>query len=42
MVEIASNPVFAERHQHKRAALKKAIAFPVENRLYYSDPRFLL
>ena len=42
MIEIASNPEFAGRHEFKLAALEKTIAFPVENALYLSDPRLLL
>ncbi|WP_439105623.1 hypothetical protein [Congregibacter sp.] len=42
LFEIAMNPVFAERHEFKLAALDKTIAFPVEGVFYYSDPRFLL
>lgn len=42
LVEIATNPVFAERHKFKLAALDKTVAFPVENQLYLSDLRFLL
>ena len=42
MMEIATNPAFAERHGFKIAALEKTIAFPVEGILYYADPRFLL
>ncbi|MDJ0877757.1 MAG: hypothetical protein QNI86_04045 [Halieaceae bacterium] len=42
LVEIASNPIFAERHKFKLAALEKTVAFPVENQLYLSDLRFLL
>ncbi len=42
LMEISANPVFADRHDFKVASLDKTIAFPVENSLYYSDPRFLL
>lgn len=42
LIEIASNPIFAGKHEFKMAALDKTIAFPVENQLYLSDPRFLL
>ncbi|XOV86845.1 MAG: hypothetical protein ACFHX7_17965 [Pseudomonadota bacterium] len=42
MMEIATNPEFADRHDFKIAALDKTIAFPVEGVLNYSDPRFLL
>ena len=42
MLEIVSNPVFRGRHDFKMAALDKTIAYPMENVLYFSDPRFLL
>ncbi len=42
LMEIAGNPVFAERHRFKEAALEKTIAIPVEGQLYYADVRFLL
>ena len=42
LMEIATNPEFQGRHDFKVAALTKTIAFPVENALYYSDPRLLL
>lgn len=42
MLEIATNPAFAERHDYKLAALDKTIAYPTEAGLYLSDPRFLL
>ena len=42
MLEIVSNPVFRGRHDFKMAALDKTIAYPMENVLYLSDPRFLL
>ncbi len=42
LIEIATNPIFAGKHEFKMAALDKTIAFPVENQLYLSDPRFLL
>lgn len=42
MFEIATNPVFAERHEYKLAALNKTIAYPVEVQLSFADPRFLL
>ena len=42
LLEIASNPIFQGKHEFKMAALDKTIAYPVETRLYLSDPRFLL
>ncbi len=42
LLEIAGNPVFQGRHEFKVAALTKTIAYPLENILYFSDPRFLL
>ena len=42
MLEIVSNPVFQGRHDFKVAALDKTIAYPMENVLYFSDPRILL
>lgn len=42
MMEIATNPLFFERHDFKMAALDKTIAYPLENVLYFSDPRALL
>ncbi len=42
LIELTSNPAFNERHDYKLAALTKTIAYPVEVRLYFSDPRFLL
>ena len=42
LLEIATNPLFYERHDFKMAALTKTIAFPVESMLYYADPRFIL
>ncbi len=42
ILEIATNPAFAERHDYKMGALEKTIAFPVEAVLYYSDLRFIL
>ena len=42
LMDIASNPIFAGKHEFKLAALDKTIAFPVENQLYLSDPRLLL
>lgn len=40
LLEIATNPVFAERHDYKLAALTKTIAYPVEVGLSLADPRF--
>ena len=42
LLEIALNPVFADKHVFKIAALQKTIAFPVAPGLYLSDPRLLL
>lgn len=42
LAEIATNPAFQGRHDFKVAALEKTIAYPVENTIYFSDPRFLL
>lgn len=42
MLEIATDPAFAERHEYKVAALARTVAFPVEADLYLSDPRALL
>lgn len=42
MLEIATDPAFAERHEYKVAALARTVAFPVEADLYLSDPRVLL
>lgn len=42
ILEIANNPVFAERHDHKLAALTKTIAYPVEVQISLADPRFHL
>lgn len=42
MLEIATHPAFAERHEYKVAALARTVAFPVEADLYLSDPRLLL
>ena len=42
LMEIATHPGFADRHEYKLAALDKTIAFPVEPQLYLSDPRWLL
>lgn len=42
LLEIALNPAFGERHDHKMAALTKTIAYPVEVLLSFADPRFHL
>lgn len=42
VIDIASNPVFSERHDHKLAALTKTIAYPVEVQVSLADPRFHL
>ncbi|MBO6557137.1 MAG: hypothetical protein JJ957_11610 [Pseudomonadales bacterium] len=42
LFEIISNPEFQGRHDFKMAGLVKTIAYPVETRLYFSDPRLLL
>jgi len=42
LVEIATKPVFAGKHDFKIAALDKTIAYPMESVLYLSDLRFLL
>ncbi len=42
LMEIASNPAFQGKHHFKVAALTKTIAYPLENTLNFSDPRFLL
>jgi hypothetical protein len=42
ILEIATNPAFAERHDYKMGALEKTIAYPVEPVLYYSDLRLML
>jgi len=42
LLEIATNPAFAGRHEFKLAALTKTIAYPVDTTLYLSDPRLLL
>lgn len=42
MLEIATDPAFAARHEYKVAALARTVAFPVEADLYLSDPRVLL
>ena len=42
LMEISTDPRFAERHDYKIAALTKTIAYPVEGTIYYHDLRFLL
>lgn len=42
LLDIATNPEFADRHEYKMAGLDKTIAFPVENILFYHDLRMLL
>lgn len=42
MLDIALNPAFAEAHPFKIAALEKTIAYPVEDNLPFTDPRFLV
>ena len=42
MLEIATNPAFSERHDYKLAALDKTIAFPIETKINFGDPRLLL
>ena len=42
MLDIALNPAFAKKHPFKIAALEKTIAYPVEDSLPFTDPRFLL
>jgi len=42
MMEIATNPAFAGRHDFKTASLEKTIAFPIEDGLPLTDPRVLL
>ena len=42
VMEISTNPAFADRHEYKMAALDKTIAYPVEASLYYADARFML
>lgn len=42
MLDIALNPAFAENHSFKIAALEKTIAYPVEDNLPFTDPRFLV
>ncbi len=40
--EVISNPIFADRHEYKMAALEKTIAFPVVPQLFLSDLRLIL
>ena len=42
LLEIALNPVFSDKHDHKIAALAKTIAVPIAPIIYLSDLRFLL
>ena len=42
LMEIATNPIFDEKHEFKMASLEKTIAVPVEPQLYFSDPRLIL
>ena len=42
MLDIVTNPAFFGKHEFKTAALTKTIAYPLENSVYFSDPRFLL
>ena len=42
LLEIATNPIFDEKHDFKVAALEKTIAVPVEPQIYFSDPRLIL
>ena len=42
LLEIATNPIFDEKHDFKMAALEKTIAVPVEPQIYFSDPRLIL
>lgn len=42
MMEITTNPAFSGRHDFKIASLEKTIAFPIEDRLFLTDPRVLL
>jgi hypothetical protein len=42
VIEISTDPRFAERHDYKLAALQKTIAYPVEAVLYPNDLRILL
>ena len=42
LLEIALDPVFADKHDYKLAALAKTIAVPIEPGLYFGDLRLLL
>ena len=42
LLEIASNPVFGDKHDYKVAALEKTIAFPITTRVNLGDPRLIL
>ena len=42
LLEIASNPVFDEKHDYKVAALEKTIAFPITTQVNLGDPRLIL
>lgn len=42
LLEIASNPVFGEKHDYKVAALEKTIAFPITTQVNLGDPRLIL
>ena len=42
LLEIASNPVFGEKHDYKVAALEKTIAFPITTSVNLGDPRLIL
>ena len=42
LLNIATNPAFAGRHEFKVAAMVKTIAFPVDPFIYIGDPRLVL
>ena len=42
LLDIATNPEFAGRHEFKVAGLAKTIAFPVDPFIQLGDPRFVL
>jgi len=42
LLEIASNPVFGDKHDYKVAALEKTIAFPITTQVNLGDPRLIL
>ena len=42
LLEISTNPAFADRHEYKVAAMLKTIAFPVDPFNYLGDPRLVL